>query len=159
MSVLFRDGNGQALDRLGGVLWMLYSNILYHLNGPVDSCTLVFLFLDDFLRAVCARDPRQEVSSSSPSPNELQSFNFLSSSSIAVHFSLVRLRLLSPRLLFDSLPLAHTMDKIVSQYTRSPHQNEFYSEREQQELTESLPPISLKFNLPPLDNVSWAIMR
>lgn len=47
------------------------------------------------------------------------------------------------------------MDKIVSQYTRSPHQNEFYSEREQQELTETLPPISLKFNLPPLDNVSW----
>lgn len=46
------------------------------------------------------------------------------------------------------------MDKIVSQYTRSPHQNEFYSEREQQELTETLPPISLKFNLPPLDNVS-----
>ena len=47
------------------------------------------------------------------------------------------------------------MDKIVSQYTRSPHQNEFYSEQEQQELTETLPPISLKFNLPPLDNVSW----
>lgn len=43
----------------------------------------------------------------------------------------------------------------MSQYTRSPHQNEFYSEQEQQELTETLPPISLKFNLPPLDNVSW----
>ena len=70
-------------------------------------------------------------------------------------FSLVRLRLLSPRLVFDSLPHARIMDKIVSQYTRSPHQNEFYSEQEQQELTETLPPISLKFNLPPLDNVSW----
>lgn len=45
------------------------------------------------------------------------------------------------------------MDKIVSQYTRSP-QNEFYSEQEQQELTETLPPISLNFKLPPLDNVS-----
>lgn len=46
------------------------------------------------------------------------------------------------------------MDKLVAQYTHSPHQDEFYSEREQQELTECLPPISLKFNLPPLDNVS-----
>lgn len=50
------------------------------------------------------------------------------------------------------------MDKIVSQYTRSPHQNEFYSEQEQQELTEALPPISLNFKLPPLDNVSlWLL--
>lgn len=48
----------------------------------------------------------------------------------------------------------NTMDKLVAQYTHSPHQDEFYSEREQQELTECLPPISLKFNLPPLDNVS-----
>lgn len=46
------------------------------------------------------------------------------------------------------------MDKLVAQYTRSPHQNEFYSEQEQQELTEALPPISLNFKLPPLDNVS-----
>lgn len=45
------------------------------------------------------------------------------------------------------------MDKIVSQYTRSPEQNEFLAE--QQELTESTPPLSLKFNLPPLDNVSY----
>lgn len=49
------------------------------------------------------------------------------------------------------------MDKIVSQYTRSP-QNEFYSEQEQ-ELTETLPPISLNFKLPPLDNVSlWLLV-
>lgn len=46
------------------------------------------------------------------------------------------------------------MDKIVAQYSRPPHQNEFYSEQEQQDLTESLPPLSLKFSLPPVDNVS-----
>lgn len=45
------------------------------------------------------------------------------------------------------------MDKLVAQYTQSPHQNEFYSEQEQHDLTESLPPISLKFDLPPVDNV------
>lgn len=32
---LAMGGNGQALDRLG-VLWTLYSNILYHPNGPVN---------------------------------------------------------------------------------------------------------------------------
>jgi hypothetical protein len=47
------------------------------------------------------------------------------------------------------------MDKLVAQYSRSPHQNEFYSEQEQHDLTESLPPLSLKFSLPPVDNVSY----
>lgn len=47
------------------------------------------------------------------------------------------------------------MDKLVAQYTRSPHQDEFFSEAEQQELSETTPPISLKFNLPPLDNVRF----
>ncbi|KAI9926932.1 hypothetical protein MW887_004031 [Aspergillus wentii] len=46
------------------------------------------------------------------------------------------------------------MDKLVAQYSRRPHQNEFYSEQEQHDLTESHPSISLKFNLPPVDNVS-----
>lgn len=46
------------------------------------------------------------------------------------------------------------MDKLVSQYSRSAHQNEFYSEQEQQEFSESLPPLSLKFSMPPVDNVS-----
>lgn len=46
------------------------------------------------------------------------------------------------------------MDKLVAQYSRPPHQNEFYSEQEQQDLMESLPPLSLKFSLPPVDNVS-----
>ncbi|RJE17660.1 hypothetical protein PHISCL_10005, partial [Aspergillus sclerotialis] len=44
------------------------------------------------------------------------------------------------------------MDKLVAQYTRRPHQDEFYSEQEQRDLTETLPPISLKFDLPPVDN-------
>lgn len=51
------------------------------------------------------------------------------------------------------------MDKLVAQYTRSPHQNEFYSEQEQRDLTESLPPLSLKFNLPPIDNVRMTFSR
>lgn len=42
----------------------------------------------------------------------------------------------------------------MAQYSRPPHQNEFYSEQEQQDFTESLPPLSLKFSLPPVDNVS-----
>lgn len=54
----------------------------------------------------------------------------------------------------NSLSNPQTMDKIVAQYSRPSHQNEFYSEQEQQDLTESLPPLSLKFALPPVDNVS-----
>lgn len=46
------------------------------------------------------------------------------------------------------------MDKLVAQYTRRPHQDEFYSEQEQRDLTETHPSISLKFDLPPVDNVS-----
>lgn len=45
------------------------------------------------------------------------------------------------------------MDKLVAQYASSPHQNEFYSDQEQRDLTETTPPLSLKFNLPPVDNV------
>ena len=50
------------------------------------------------------------------------------------------------------------MDQLVRQYTRSPHQNEFYSEQEQHDLTESLPPLSLKFALPPVANVSSIVV-
>lgn len=46
------------------------------------------------------------------------------------------------------------MDKLVAQYSRPAHQNEFYSEQEQQDLTASVPPLSLKFSMPPVDNVS-----
>jgi 20S proteasome subunit beta 5 len=46
------------------------------------------------------------------------------------------------------------MDKLVAQYSRPPHQNEMYSEQEQQDLTASVPPLSLKFSLPPVDNRS-----
>jgi 20S proteasome subunit beta 5 len=49
------------------------------------------------------------------------------------------------------------MDKLVAQYSRPPHQNVFYSEQEQQDLTESLPPLSLKFALPPVANVSYSL--
>jgi hypothetical protein len=50
------------------------------------------------------------------------------------------------------------MDQLVRQYTRSPHQNEFYSEQEQHDLTEALPPLSLKFSLPPVANVSYSLL-
>ena len=49
------------------------------------------------------------------------------------------------------------MDKLVAQYSRPPHQNEMYSEQEQQDLTASVPPLSLKFSLPPVDNVSFTM--
>lgn len=47
------------------------------------------------------------------------------------------------------------MDKIVAQYSRPSYQN-VYSEQDQQDLTESLPPLSLKFALPPVANVSYS---
>jgi hypothetical protein len=46
------------------------------------------------------------------------------------------------------------MDKLVAQYSRPPHQNELYNEQEQEDLSASVPPLSLKFALPPVDNVS-----
>lgn len=46
------------------------------------------------------------------------------------------------------------MDKLVAQYTQPAHQNEFQSEPEQQDFASGLPPLSLKFALPPVDNVS-----
>jgi 20S proteasome subunit beta 5 len=46
------------------------------------------------------------------------------------------------------------MDTLVAQYSRSPFQDEMYSEQHQRELTQTLPPLSLKFDLPPIANVS-----
>ncbi|KAK2806754.1 Proteasome subunit beta type-5 [Emmonsiellopsis sp. PD_5] len=43
------------------------------------------------------------------------------------------------------------MDTLVAQYSRPLFQNEGYSQSEDQELTESLPPLSLRFALPPVD--------
>ncbi|KAK2743281.1 Proteasome subunit beta type-5 [Onygenales sp. PD_40] len=43
------------------------------------------------------------------------------------------------------------MDTLVAQYSRPMFQNEGYSQSEDQELTESLPPLSLRFALPPVD--------
>lgn len=48
------------------------------------------------------------------------------------------------------------MDKLVAQYTRSRHQNDLYTEQEQRDLTDSLRPLALKFDLPPIANVSPA---
>lgn len=50
------------------------------------------------------------------------------------------------------------MDKLVAQYSRQTDQNEFHTEQEQ-DLTEGLPPLSLKFSLPPVDNVSVDCLR
>jgi hypothetical protein len=46
------------------------------------------------------------------------------------------------------------MDKLVAQYSRTHHHNEMYSEQEQEDFASSVPPLSLKFSLPPVDNVS-----
>lgn len=42
------------------------------------------------------------------------------------------------------------MDTLVARYTRSPFENEGFSSDEQQDYTDSLPPLSLKFALPPV---------
>ena len=47
------------------------------------------------------------------------------------------------------------MDSIVAQYTRSAEQREGYSNEEQSELSEVSPPLSLKFALPPVENVCF----
>ncbi|KAL1984240.1 hypothetical protein VTN96DRAFT_9374 [Rasamsonia emersonii] len=46
------------------------------------------------------------------------------------------------------------MDTLVAKYSRSPYEDEFYSEQQQREMTECLPPLSLKFDLPPIENPS-----
>jgi hypothetical protein len=46
------------------------------------------------------------------------------------------------------------MDTLVARYSRSSFQDEMYSEQQQRELSQCLPPLSLKFDLPPLSNVS-----
>jgi len=46
------------------------------------------------------------------------------------------------------------MDTLVAQYSRLPFQNELPSEQEQHDLIRCLPPLSLKFDLPPIANSS-----
>jgi len=46
------------------------------------------------------------------------------------------------------------MDTLVAQYSRSSFQDDFYSERDQRELSQCLPPLSLKFDLPPISRPS-----
>lgn len=49
--------------------------------------------------------------------------------------------------------LTAAMDKFVAQYSRARHQHDFFSEQEQFDLTETAPPLALKFDLPPIENV------
>jgi len=46
------------------------------------------------------------------------------------------------------------MDALVSQYSRPSYKEEGYAEQEQLELVDTLPPLSLKFALPPVPQVS-----
>lgn len=56
--------------------------------------------------------------------------------------------------LFRTLHCLPVMDTLVAQYSQPKFQHEGYSHDEEQELTETLPPLSLKFALPPVDKVS-----
>ena len=46
------------------------------------------------------------------------------------------------------------MDALVAQYTQSPFANEGYTSEEQDDYSSSLPPLSLKFALPPVPRPS-----
>uniref|UniRef100_A0A093V3A6 proteasome endopeptidase complex n=1 Tax=Talaromyces marneffei PM1 TaxID=1077442 RepID=A0A093V3A6_TALMA len=46
------------------------------------------------------------------------------------------------------------MDTLVAKYSSSPFQDAMYSEEEQRDLTQCLPPLSLKFDLPPISKPS-----
>lgn len=48
------------------------------------------------------------------------------------------------------------MDTLVAQYSRSAYDNEGYSEEEQYALAETMPSLSLKFDLPPIQAVRLA---
>lgn len=45
------------------------------------------------------------------------------------------------------------MDTLVAQYSRPAFENEGYSQQEQYELSQTLPPLSLNFAMPPIPNV------
>lgn len=46
------------------------------------------------------------------------------------------------------------MDLLVAQYSRPAFQEEGYSSQEQQELAETVPPLSLRFAMPPVAKVN-----
>lgn len=46
------------------------------------------------------------------------------------------------------------MDTLVAKYSGSAFRDDLYSEEQQRDLTECLPPLSLKFDLPPVVKVS-----
>ena len=49
------------------------------------------------------------------------------------------------------------MDTLVAQYTRPLFENEGPSQEEQLDLVQALPPLSLKFALPPIAQVSFPV--
>ncbi len=53
------------------------------------------------------------------------------------------------------------MDSLVAQYSRPAFEDEGYSQQEQYELSQTLPPLSLNFALPPIANVGlmWQQLR
>ena len=51
------------------------------------------------------------------------------------------------------------MDALVAQHTRPAFENEGYSYEDHQELSQTVPPLSLKFALPPLENVNESTTR
>jgi hypothetical protein len=56
-----------------------------------------------------------------------------------------------PPLLISLFP---TMDTLVARYSRSPFENEGFSSDDQHDYTDTLPPLSLRFALPPVARVS-----
>lgn len=46
------------------------------------------------------------------------------------------------------------MNSLVAQYSRPAFRNEGYSEHEQDEISQTTPPLSLRFAMPPIANVS-----
>lgn len=51
------------------------------------------------------------------------------------------------------------MDTLVAQYSRPAFENEGYSEQEQYELSQTLPPLSLNFAMPPIANVGFTFFN
>lgn len=50
------------------------------------------------------------------------------------------------------------MDTLVEQYSRPAFENEGYSQQEQYELSQTLPPLSLNFAMPPIANVGFPFL-
>lgn len=51
------------------------------------------------------------------------------------------------------------MDYLVATYSQPEYQDEVYSDHEQQELAQAVPPLSLRFALPPVAQVRFSQIR